>query len=39
MRARLETYAHGTAPVVAWLTSRVKVHTVDGAQPIGQVQT
>ena len=38
VRARLETYARDTAPVLAWLTSRTKVHTVDGAQPIGQVQ-
>ena len=38
VRARLETYARDTAPVLAWLTPRAKVHTVDGAQPIDQVQ-
>ena len=38
VRARLETYARDTAPVLAWLTPRAMVHTVDGAQPIDQVQ-
>jgi adenylate kinase len=35
---RLQTYARDTAPVLAWLTPRVTVHSVDGAQPIEQVQ-
>jgi len=38
VRARLETYARDTAPVLAWLKPRAKVHTIDGAQPIDQVQ-
>jgi adenylate kinase len=36
--ARLQTYARDTAPVLAWLTPRATVHSVDGAQPIEQVQ-
>ncbi len=36
--ARLQTYARDTAPVLAWLTPRSTVHSVDGAQPIDQVQ-
>ncbi len=39
VRARLETYARDTAPVLAWLKPRAKVHTVDGAQPIGEVRS
>lgn len=38
VRARLETYSRDTAPVLAWLKPRTTVHTVDGAQPIDQVQ-
>lgn len=38
VRARLDTYARDTAPVLAWLTPRSKVYTVDGAQPIDRVQ-
>ena len=38
VRARLETYARDTAPVLAWLKPRATVHTVDGAQPIQDVQ-
>jgi adenylate kinase len=38
VRARLETYARETAPVLAWLKPRSTVHTVDGAQPIADVQ-
>ncbi len=38
VKARLETYARDTAPVLAWLTPRCTVHTVDGAQPIDEVQ-
>ena len=38
VQARLETYARDTAPVLAWLSPRATVHTVDGAQPIDQVQ-
>jgi len=36
--ARLETYARDTAPVLAWLTPRATVHSVDGAQAIEKVQ-
>ena len=38
VRARLETYSRDTAPVLAWLDARVRIHTVDGSQPIGDVQ-
>jgi len=38
VRARLETYARDTAPVLAWLKPRATVHTVDGARPIQEVQ-
>lgn len=37
--ARLQTYARDTAPVLEWLTPRSTVHSVDGAQPIEQVQS
>jgi adenylate kinase len=39
VRARLETYARDTAPVLAWLKPRAKVYTVDGAQPIDEVRS
>jgi len=38
VRARLETYARDTAPVLAWLKPRAKVYTVDGARPIQEVR-
>jgi len=38
VRARLETYARDTAPVLAWLKPRAMVYTVDGAQPIQVVR-
>ena len=38
VRARLETYARDTAPVLAWLKPRSEVYTVDGAQPIQRVR-
>jgi adenylate kinase len=38
VQARLQTYARDTAPVLAWLKPRSTVHSVDGAQPIDQVQ-
>ena len=38
VQARLETYARDTAPVLAWLTPRSTVHSVDGALPIQEVQ-
>ena len=38
VRARLETYARDTAPVLAWLKPRATVHTVDGSRPIQDVR-
>jgi adenylate kinase len=38
VRARLETYARDTAPVLAWLKPRATVHTVDGSRPIDDVR-
>ena len=38
VKARLETYARDTAPVLAWLSPRATVHSVDGARPINDVQ-
>ena len=39
VRARLETYARDTAPVLAWLKPRATVHTVDGSRPIQDVRS
>ena len=38
VKARLETYSRDTAPVLAWLSPRTTVYSVDGAQPIEEVQ-
>jgi adenylate kinase len=38
VRARLETYARDTAPVLAWLKPRSSVHSIIGDQAIGKVQ-
>jgi adenylate kinase len=38
VQARLGTYARETAPVLAWLSERVQVVNVDGAQPIEAVR-
>jgi len=38
VKARLETYARDTEPVLQWLSPRTNVHSVDGGQEIGQVQ-
>jgi len=37
IRARLETYANDTAPVLGWVGPRSTVHTIDGCQPIDQI--
>lgn len=39
VRARLTTYANETAPVLAWLTPRSKVHSIHGNQAITKVQS
>jgi adenylate kinase len=38
IRARLETYARDTAPVLGWVGPRSRVHSVDGAQPIADIR-
>jgi len=38
IRARLETYARDTAPVLGWVGPRSTVHSVDGAQPIADIR-
>lgn len=38
VRARLDTYATDTAPVLAWLKPRTVVHTIDGDQAIDAVR-
>jgi len=38
VRARLETYARDTAPVLGWVGPRSTVHTIDGSQAIGDIQ-
>jgi len=38
IRARLETYQRDTAPVLEWVSPRSTVHTIDGAQSIGEIQ-
>jgi adenylate kinase len=37
VRARLDTYAEETAPVLAWLRGKASIHTVDGAAAIDAV--
>jgi adenylate kinase len=39
IRARLETYARDTAPVLGWVGPRSTVHTIDGAQPIDDIRS
>ena len=39
VRARLDTYAKDTAPVLAWLEPRTVVHTIDGSQAIQTVRS
>ncbi len=38
VRARLETYAQDTAPVLEWLEPYAVIHTIDGAQAIEEVR-
>lgn len=38
IRARLETYARDTAPVLGWVGPRSMVHSIDGAQPISDIR-
>jgi adenylate kinase len=39
IRARLQTYARDTAPVLGWVGPRTVVHTIDGAKSIGDIQS
>lgn len=38
IRARLQTYARDTAPVLGWVGPRSTVHTIDGSQPIDEIR-